>query len=123
MFSEPVHRFGDYPLSRVGAYRFVALVPKPHDHGHNEKGSDDLKGKKDKDEGVWLTLVDGSRPERDTQDHWLDARIVATKIRFEFAVVHDTAHITEIGVYDEPVREKGWDGERVGQGVMSPRNA
>ncbi|KZV59387.1 hypothetical protein PENSPDRAFT_695183, partial [Peniophora sp. CONT] len=68
------------------------------------------KGKKDKD-GVWLTLVDGSRPARDTQDHWLDARIVATKIRFEFAVAHDTAHVNEIAVYDEPVREKGWDGE------------
>ena len=103
LFAEPVRRFADYPVSRIGAYRFVALVPKPHEGVQSEKGR--------KEEGVWLTLVDGHRPARDTQDHWLDTRIVATKIRFEFAVLHDTAHICEIAVYDEPVREQGWNGE------------
>lgn len=80
MLAEPIGRWSDYPVSRIGRYTWEV-----------ERGE------------KWVIIAEGTNgpsPEGVTL-HWVkDA--VAQKIRIRFAVLQDTAHVNQIGVYDEP---------------------
>jgi alpha-L-fucosidase len=74
---EPVGRWDDYPSSRIGSYRFQGW-----------------------DGANWITLVEGGPP-APTAVHRIP-RVMARKVRLAFESSHDTPHITEIGIYNEP---------------------
>ena len=74
---EPVGRFDDYQISRIGSYRFQRW-----DGAH------------------WITVVDGGTP-APTTIHRIP-RVAARRVRLAFESSHDTPHIADIGVYDEP---------------------
>jgi alpha-L-fucosidase len=78
---EPVGRWDDYAASRIKSYSIEALV-----------------------DGKWVELPSSasSNPVRvETFDH-----LQADRVRFSFTCISDqqTAHIAEVGVYDEPDR-------------------
>jgi alpha-L-fucosidase len=74
---EPVGRGDDYELSRIRSYRFQRW-----------------------DGANWVTLVEGGSP-TPTTIHRIP-RITARRVRLAFESNHDTPHIADIGVYDEP---------------------
>jgi alpha-L-fucosidase len=74
---EPVGRLEDYQISRIGSYRFQRW-----DGAH------------------WITLVEGGQP-APTTIHRIP-RVAARRVRLAFESSHDTPHIADIGVYDEP---------------------
>jgi alpha-L-fucosidase len=74
---EPVGRWNDYELSRIRSYRFQRW------DGTN-----------------WVTLVEGGTPAPTTIHHI--PRVTARRVRLAFESSHDTPHIADIGVYDEP---------------------
>jgi alpha-L-fucosidase len=76
---EPVGRWKDYTESRIGRYRFERW-----------------------DAGAWVTLAAGGVPAR-VQIHQVP-RTGATRVRLALEARHDTPHVAEIGIYDEPVR-------------------
>lgn len=80
MLAEPIGRWDDYPVSRIGRYTWEV-----------ERGE------------KWVIIAEGTNgpsPEGVTL-HWVKDT-VAQRIRIRFAVLHDTAHVNQIGVYDEP---------------------
>ncbi|KAI0027734.1 alpha-L-fucosidase [Vararia minispora EC-137] len=81
---EPIGRWADYPRTRIGGYKWQALV-----------------GEK------WITLVDVPYESGSSHPcvltHWVK-RTISTRVRFWFEVVEDTAHVNLLGVYDEPER-------------------
>lgn len=74
---EPVGRWDDYELSRIKSYRFLR-----------------------RDGAKWVTLVQGGSPAPTTIHHI--PRVTARRVRLAFECGHDTPHIADIGVYDEP---------------------
>jgi alpha-L-fucosidase len=76
---EPVGRWKDYPVSRIGSYRFQ------HWSG-----------------GAWVDLASGQVPAR-VQVHEVP-RVVAQRVRLSLEARQDMPHLTEIGIYDEPPR-------------------
>lgn len=74
---EPVGQWEDYKESRIRSYKFERW--------------DGLK---------WVTLLDGGSPIPVTIEKI--ARVTARRVRFSFECGHDTPHIAEIGVYNEP---------------------
>jgi alpha-L-fucosidase len=84
MIIEPIGRWGDYQRTRIGRYWWQVLI-----------------GEK------WVTLVDVPYKDGSSHpailSHWVK-RTIATRVRFWFDVVEDTAHINIIGIYDEPER-------------------
>jgi alpha-L-fucosidase len=77
---EPVGKWKDYMESRIASYRFECLV-----------------------NGAWIELAAGQVPAR-VQIHELPRRS-AQQVRLSIVARHDTPHIAEIGVYDEPLRQ------------------
>ena len=76
---EPVGRWRDYGESRIASYRFECWIA-----------------------GKWVEIAAGQVPAR-VQIHQV-ARVTAQRVRLALIARHDTPHVTEIGVYDEPVR-------------------
>jgi alpha-L-fucosidase len=76
-FVEPVGRWDDYSTSRIGSYRLQRW-----DGAH------------------WVTLVDGGIPEP-TTIHRIP-RLTARRVRLAFESSHDSPHIADIGIYNEP---------------------
>jgi alpha-L-fucosidase len=76
-FVEPVGRFDDYATSRIAGYRFERW-----------------------DGARWVTVVEGSVPVPTTVLRV--PRVTARRVRLAFECSHDTPHIADIGVYDEP---------------------
>jgi alpha-L-fucosidase len=74
---EPVGRWKDYAESRIASYRFEAW-----------------------DGTRWVALASGRTPAR-VQMHAVP-RTKATKIRLALEASHETPHIAEIGIYNEP---------------------
>ena len=74
---EPVGRWDDYKQSRIKRYHFECW-----------EGS------------RWISLVQGATP-LPTVIHRIP-RVTTQRIRLSFESSHDTPHIAEIGVYDEP---------------------
>ena len=77
---EPVGKWKDYMESRIASYRFECWSG-----------------------GAWVQLAAGQVPAR-VQIHELPRRS-AQRIRLQVVARHDTPHIAEIGVYDEPSRQ------------------
>jgi alpha-L-fucosidase len=67
----------DYKISRIKSYRFQRW-----------------------DGARWVALVDGGQP-APTTIHRIP-RVAARRVRLAFESSHDTPHIADIGVYDEP---------------------
>jgi alpha-L-fucosidase len=76
---EPVGRSKDYLESRIASYRFQ--------HWQH---------------GEWVDLVRGQVPARVQIDQV--PRVTAQRVRLVLEARHDTPHVTEIGLYDEPAR-------------------
>jgi alpha-L-fucosidase len=76
---EPVGRFRDYNESRIASYRFECWTG-----------------------GKWVEIAAGQVPAR-VQIHQVP-RVTATRVRLSLVARHDTPHISEIGVHNEPVR-------------------
>ncbi|MEO8620219.1 MAG: alpha-L-fucosidase [bacterium] len=76
---EPVGRWKDYTESRIARYRFECWSG-----------------------GKWVELATGRVPSR-VQIHQV-ARVTSQRVRLTLDARHDTPHVAEIGVYDEPVR-------------------
>jgi alpha-L-fucosidase len=76
---EPVGRWKDYAESRIATYRFQRWSG-----------------------GGWVDMAVGATPAR-VQIHQVP-RISAQRIRLLIEARHDTPHVAEIGVYEEPVR-------------------
>lgn len=76
---EPVGRWKDYAESRIGGYRFECWSG-----------------------GRWVELASGKVPAR-VQIHEIPRRS-ARRIRLVIDARHDTPHVTEIGIYNEPER-------------------
>ncbi len=76
---EPVGRWKDYSESRIASYRF-------------ERWSG----------GSWVEMAAGGTPTR-VQIHAVP-RVMAQRVRLALTARRDTPHVTEIGIYDEPVR-------------------
>ncbi len=74
---EPVGQYDDYPQSRIKSYRFERW-----------------------DGAAWTTLAEGATP-TPTTIHRIP-RTTARKVRLTFEASHDTPHIADIGVYNEP---------------------
>jgi alpha-L-fucosidase len=74
---EPVGSEDDYQQSRIRSYRFEYW------NGAN-----------------WITLVDGQSPASATIRS--TPRVTARRVRLSIESSHDTPHIADIGVYDEP---------------------
>lgn len=80
MSVEPIGRWDDYPISRIGRYTWEI-----------EKGE------------KWVIVAegkDGPSPDGVTL-HWIEST-EARKLRVRFVVLQDTAHVNQIGVYHEP---------------------
>ncbi len=76
---EPVGRWKDYGASRIASYRFDCWIG-----------------------GTWVEIVTGQVPAR-VQIHQV-SRLRSQRVRLALVARHDTPHVTEIGIYDEPVR-------------------
>ena len=76
---EPVGRWKDYGESRIASYRFESWIG-----------------------GTWVEIAAGQVPTR-VQIHQVP-RLRSQRVRLGLVARHDTPHITEIGIYDEPVR-------------------
>jgi alpha-L-fucosidase len=76
---EPVGRWKDYAESRIASYRFERWTG-----------------------GAWVEMAAGHTPAR-VQIHQV-SRVRAQRVRLALTARRDTPHVTEIGVYDEPVR-------------------
>lgn len=76
---EPVAKWKDYAESRIASYRFECWVG-----------------------GKWVEIATGQVPAR-VQIHQV-RRVTAQRVRLQLEARHDTPHIAEIGVYDEPAR-------------------
>jgi alpha-L-fucosidase len=76
---EPVGRFRDYTESRIDSYRFECWIG-----------------------GKWVEIAAGQVPPR-VQIHQVSS-VTSGRVRLSLVARHDTPHISEIGVYDEPVR-------------------
>jgi alpha-L-fucosidase len=74
---EPVGKFGDYKISRIKSYQFQVW-----------------------DGTQWVEVAGGRTPSR-VQMHSV-ARTKTMKLRLSFEASHDTPHIADIGVYNEP---------------------
>jgi alpha-L-fucosidase len=74
---EPVGSEDDYQQSRIRSYRFEYW------NGAN-----------------WITLVDGQSPAPATIRS--TPRVTARRVRLSIESSHDTPHIADIGVYNEP---------------------
>jgi alpha-L-fucosidase len=74
---EPVGHGDDYELSRIRSYRFQRW-----------------------DGANWVTLVEGGPP-APTTIHRIP-RVTSRRVRLAFESSHDTPHIADIGIYDEP---------------------
>ncbi len=77
---EPVGRWKDYAESRIASYRFECWSG-----------------------GRWVEVAAGQIPAR-VQIHQIP-RVTSQRMRLSLVARHDTPHISEIGVYDEPVRQ------------------
>jgi alpha-L-fucosidase len=75
---EPVGRWKDYSESRIRSYKFERW------DGHN-----------------WVTIAEGETPSSVTIQRI--GRVSSARVRLAFEAAHDTPHIADIGVYDEPV--------------------
>ena len=78
--TEPIGMFSDYQVTRIGKYVW-------------EEWRD----------WRWVKLVDSSPGSNPVMVHKVK-RMTASKLRFWFEVIQDTAHVTEITVFDEPER-------------------
>jgi alpha-L-fucosidase len=76
---EPVGRWKDYTESRIASYRFECWLG-----------------------GKWVEIAAGQVPTR-VQIHQV-TRVTSQRVRLALVARHDTPHVAEIGVYDEPVR-------------------
>ena len=76
---EPVGKWKDYSDSRIASYRFECWIG-----------------------GTWVEVAAGQVPAR-VQIHQV-ARVTSQRVRLHLVARHDTPHVTEIGVYDEPMR-------------------
>lgn len=76
---EPIGRWKDYAESRIASYRFECLKA-----------------------GKWVEIAGGQVPTR-VQIHHVP-RMMSTRVRLTLVARHDTPHVTEMGVYDEPIR-------------------
>jgi alpha-L-fucosidase len=76
---EPVGRWKDYGESRIASYRFECWIG-----------------------GKWVEIAAGQVPTR-VQIHQV-LRVTSQRVRLALVAHHDTPHVTEIGVYDEPLR-------------------
>jgi alpha-L-fucosidase len=74
---EPVGRWDDYAVSRIGSYRFQRW-----------------------DGARWVTLVEGGQPAPTTIRRI--PRVAAQRVRLAFEGSRDMPHIADIGVYNEP---------------------
>lgn len=74
---EPVGLFDDYPQSRIKSYRFQHWTGT-----------------------AWATLAEGGIP-TPTSIHRIP-RVTAQRVRLAFEASHDTPHIADIGIYNEP---------------------
>src|ERR1700728_725991 len=75
--SEPVGRWSDYNISRIKSYQFQRW-----DGSH------------------WVTVVGGGVPA--PTPILRTPRVTARRVRLAFERSHDTPHIADIGIYDEP---------------------
>jgi alpha-L-fucosidase len=75
--AEPVGRWSDYNISRIKSYQFQRW-----DGSH------------------WVTVVGGGVPAPTTILR--TPRVTARRVRLAFESSHDTPHIADIGIYDEP---------------------
>ena len=84
VLSEPVGRWDDYPRTRIGNYRFLALVG-----------------------ARWVDVVvmpgDSDKETRHVRIHRVQ-RVSATRVRLEIRgrETEPEPHVAEVGVYDEP---------------------
>ncbi len=76
---EPVGRSNDYAESRIASYRFECWAG-----------------------GNWVEMAAGGAPTR-VQIHQV-SRVRSQRVRLALTARRDTPHVTEIGVYDEPIR-------------------
>lgn len=76
---EPVGRLRDYGESRIESYRFECWIG-----------------------GKWVEIAAGQVPAR-VQIHRV-SHVTSQRVRLSIIARHDTPHISEIGIYDEPVR-------------------
>ncbi|KIY68196.1 glycoside hydrolase family 29 protein [Cylindrobasidium torrendii FP15055 ss-10] len=98
VLTEPIGRFPDYHETRIGKYRWEALVRVKH--GHSDADAAHHKYK-------WIKVASGTSLGPGVVPHWVE-RTVATRVRYSFDVKIDTAHVVEVGVYDEPGRERAY---------------
>lgn len=76
---EPVGKYKDYQESRIKRYRFEGWI-----------------------DGSWRTLAEGEAPQR-VQMHEV-ARVHSPKVRLVLVPSQDGPHVSEFGVYNEPLR-------------------
>ena len=74
---EPVGRWDDYPQSRIKSYRFQRW-----------------------DGAKWITLIEGGVPAA-TTIHRIP-RVSSQRVRLAFECSHDSPHIADFGIYNEP---------------------